>query len=136
MSKLNHFAISSILNSEIIGRAGFGHGQIASLGDAQRHFDVLEASECEHPLAQGRGSEMTDAEDAPRGPLVWSTDPPKVAGWYWWLPPLLKIPQIIKLTSFDLTVEALQVGSNTRWAGPIQAPIEPPTPADAGEGGP
>lgn len=41
MTQINHFAISSILNSEIVGRANFGHGQIASLGDPQRYFDLL-----------------------------------------------------------------------------------------------
>jgi len=45
MSKLNHFAISSILNSEIVGRGKFGHGQIASLSDPQRYFDMLGAGE-------------------------------------------------------------------------------------------
>jgi hypothetical protein len=45
MSDINHFGISSILNSEIVGRAKFGHGQIASLGDAQRFFDLLDAEE-------------------------------------------------------------------------------------------
>jgi hypothetical protein len=45
MSDLNHFAISSILGSEIVGRVKVGHGQIASLGDAQRYFDTLSLSE-------------------------------------------------------------------------------------------
>src|SRR5437879_4213804 len=42
MSDLNHFAISSILNSEIVGRTKVGHGQIASQGDAQKFFDLLD----------------------------------------------------------------------------------------------
>jgi len=45
MNEINHFAISSILNSEIVGQAKFGHGQMASLGDAQRFFDMLGAGE-------------------------------------------------------------------------------------------
>ena len=45
MSDINHFVVSSILNSEIVGRAKFGHGQIASLGDAQRYLDLLGANE-------------------------------------------------------------------------------------------
>jgi len=45
MSRVNHFAISSVLNSQIVGRANFGHGQIASLGDAQRYFDLLTTNE-------------------------------------------------------------------------------------------
>jgi site-specific DNA-methyltransferase (adenine-specific) len=42
MSNLNHYVISAILNSEIVGRTKFGHGQIASQADAQRVFDLLE----------------------------------------------------------------------------------------------
>jgi hypothetical protein len=45
MSRINHFTISSILNSEIVGRAKFGHGQIAAQGDGQRYFDLLGAEE-------------------------------------------------------------------------------------------
>src|SRR5437764_11527734 len=41
MSEINHFALSSILNSEIVGRFETGHGRIASQGDAQRYFDLL-----------------------------------------------------------------------------------------------
>jgi hypothetical protein len=41
MSEINHFAISSILHSEIVGRTRFGHGQIAAMGDPQRYFDLL-----------------------------------------------------------------------------------------------
>src|ERR1700733_338711 len=41
MSKLNHFAISAILHSEIVGPMRVGHGQIASLPDPQRYFDNL-----------------------------------------------------------------------------------------------
>jgi hypothetical protein len=45
MSDINHFAISSILNSEIVGRSQFGHGQISSLGDVQRYLDLLRITE-------------------------------------------------------------------------------------------
>jgi hypothetical protein len=45
MSGVNHFTISSILHSEIVGRVGFGHGQIGALGDAQRYFDTLKVKE-------------------------------------------------------------------------------------------
>jgi hypothetical protein len=45
MSEINHFAISSILNSEIVGKAKFGHGQIASLADSQRYCDLLSTNE-------------------------------------------------------------------------------------------
>ncbi len=45
MSDINHFAISSILGSEIVGGRKFGHGQIGSLGDAQRYFDTLAVTE-------------------------------------------------------------------------------------------
>jgi hypothetical protein len=45
MKSLNHFALSSILGSEIVGPFKAGHGRIDSLGDAQRYFDLLEANE-------------------------------------------------------------------------------------------
>jgi hypothetical protein len=45
VSRLNHFAISAILQSEIVGPVNLGHGQIASLGGSQRYFDVLGTSE-------------------------------------------------------------------------------------------
>jgi hypothetical protein len=44
MPKLNHYDISSILNSEIVGPAEFGHGQINSLGDAQKYFDLVDVT--------------------------------------------------------------------------------------------
>lgn len=53
MSDLNHYAISAILHSEIVGPVKVGHGQIASLGDAQRYFDVIAANE--PPAESGRG---------------------------------------------------------------------------------
>jgi len=43
MDQINHFAISAILNSEIVGRFKAGHGQIGSLRDPQRYFDLLGA---------------------------------------------------------------------------------------------
>ena len=45
MSDINHFAVSSILNSDIVRRTTFGHGQIGSLGDAQRYFDLLNVTQ-------------------------------------------------------------------------------------------
>jgi hypothetical protein len=39
MSRLNHYAISSILGSEIVGPVKVGHGQIASIANAQQYFD-------------------------------------------------------------------------------------------------
>jgi site-specific DNA-methyltransferase (adenine-specific) len=57
MSDINHFAISSILNSEIVGRAKFGHGQIASQGDAQNLFDLLDVG---GPPAVVHGNENVD----------------------------------------------------------------------------
>jgi hypothetical protein len=59
MSDINHFAISSILNSEIVGRSQFGHGQIGSRGDAQRYFDFLGFTES--PAVLHRNEEV-DAE--------------------------------------------------------------------------
>jgi hypothetical protein len=40
MSDINHSAISSILGSEIVGEFKAGHGQIGSLGDAQRFVEA------------------------------------------------------------------------------------------------
>lgn len=40
MSKVNQYAISAILNSEILGEFDFGHGQIDSLADDQRFLDA------------------------------------------------------------------------------------------------
>src|SRR5260370_26088793 len=63
MSDIKHFTISSILNAEIVGRAKFGHGQIASKGDAQRYFDLLEAKK---PPAVAHGEEEVDVHDVVR----------------------------------------------------------------------
>ncbi len=41
MSKINHFRISSILESEIVGPLQFGRGRIEALGDGQRYFDSM-----------------------------------------------------------------------------------------------
>lgn len=59
MSKLNHSKISSILNSEVVGQGKFGHGQINSLGDAQRYFDMLATGESP---AQAHKGESVDIE--------------------------------------------------------------------------
>jgi hypothetical protein len=59
MSDLNHFAISSILNSEIVGHSRSGHGQLGSAGDAQRYFDFLGVNE---PPAMLYGDEKVDVQ--------------------------------------------------------------------------
>ena len=40
MSKLNHFAIARILDSEILGPVSPGHGQIGSLQILEDVFDI------------------------------------------------------------------------------------------------
>jgi hypothetical protein len=60
MSDINHFAISSILGSEIVGRYQFGHGQIGSLGDAQRYFEALAVTES--PATLHRGEKVDDKQ--------------------------------------------------------------------------
>jgi len=57
MSDINHFAISTILNSEIVGRTKFSHGQIASQGDVQKSFDLLDVG---LPPAVAHASEKVD----------------------------------------------------------------------------
>jgi site-specific DNA-methyltransferase (adenine-specific) len=57
MSDINHFAISSILNSEIVGAAKFGHGQIASQGDVQKFFSLIDVG---LPPGVARGNEDVD----------------------------------------------------------------------------
>jgi site-specific DNA-methyltransferase (adenine-specific) len=64
MNEINHFAVSSILNSEIVGRAKFGHGQIASLGDAQRYFDRLGAEESPSLIHQNESVDVKDVVSA------------------------------------------------------------------------
>ena len=59
MSKVNQFAVSAILNSEIIGRFSFGHGQIDSIADGQRFLDVR--SIVQSP-AEIHGDEIVDRE--------------------------------------------------------------------------
>src|SRR6266851_2810373 len=63
MSEINHFAISSILNSEVVGRFKFGHGQIGSQADAQRYFDLLGVNEA--PAAT-HGNEEVDVDTVVR----------------------------------------------------------------------
>jgi hypothetical protein len=58
MGDLNHYAISAILHSEIVGPVKVGHGQIASLGDAQRYFDVLAANESPAGTGQRQGNDI------------------------------------------------------------------------------
>ncbi len=59
MTELNHFAISSLLNSEIVGRSKFGHGQIGSLGGAQKYLDLLTVTEAPTEV---HGHETVDVE--------------------------------------------------------------------------
>ena len=59
MSKINQFAISAILNSEIVGRYEFGHGQIDSLGDGQRFLDLRAIAQA---TAEIHGHEYVDKE--------------------------------------------------------------------------
>jgi site-specific DNA-methyltransferase (adenine-specific) len=59
MNDINHFAVSSILNSEIVGRSKFGHGQIDSREDAQRYFDLLGITESPEIL---HGNEEIDPQ--------------------------------------------------------------------------
>ena len=47
VSRLNHYAISAILGSEIVGPVKVGHGQIASVADARRYFDRRTAQHSE-----------------------------------------------------------------------------------------
>ncbi|HEY7311239.1 MAG TPA: hypothetical protein VH643_17895 [Gemmataceae bacterium] len=58
MSDLNHYAISAILDSEIVGPVEVSHGQIASLGDAQRYFDVLAANESPTGVGRRQGGDI------------------------------------------------------------------------------
>lgn len=53
MATINQFEISAILNSEIIGQVRFGHGQIGSLGDAQRYLNLLHVEKSPARLHQG-----------------------------------------------------------------------------------
>lgn len=64
MSNLNHYAISAILHSEIVGPVKAGHGQISSLGDAQRYFDTLAASERPTGRVQGGGIDVNRLKKA------------------------------------------------------------------------
>lgn len=64
MSNLNHYAISKILHSEIVGPVAVGHGQIASLGDAQRYFDTLAAGERPAGRRQGGNIDVRHLKEA------------------------------------------------------------------------
>lgn len=64
MSNLNHYAISAILHSEIVGPLKTGHGQIASLGDVQRYFDTLATDERSSGHIQGRGIDVNRLKKA------------------------------------------------------------------------
>jgi hypothetical protein len=45
---LNPYAVASALGARIVGPVGVGHGQIDSLGDAQRYFDALARDDESH----------------------------------------------------------------------------------------
>ncbi|HVS36170.1 MAG TPA: hypothetical protein VMS17_11365 [Gemmataceae bacterium] len=55
MSRLNHYAISAILGSEIVGPVKVGHGQIASVADAQQFFDRRTAQHAEGAAGTDQG---------------------------------------------------------------------------------
>ena len=55
MSRLNHYAISAILGSEIVGPVKVGHGQIASVADAQRYCDRRTARHSENAVLDDQG---------------------------------------------------------------------------------
>lgn len=77
----------------------------------------------------------TRTESLPRA-LTWTTEPPKVAGWYWCRPSTLNMPRCVEVYG---AWEQLMFGSKrddfnpqmpvTRegfeWAGPIPTPLEP-----------
>ncbi|MDY0204809.1 MAG: Lar family restriction alleviation protein [Desulfovibrio desulfuricans] len=77
----------------------------------------------------------TRTEPLPRA-LTWTTEPPKVAGWYWCRPSTLNMPRCVEVYG---AWEQLMFGSKrddynpqmpvTRegfeWAGPIPMPLEP-----------
>jgi site-specific DNA-methyltransferase (adenine-specific) len=53
MNRLNHYAISAILGSEIVGRVKVGHGQIASVANAQQYFERHGAMDAKAPARSG-----------------------------------------------------------------------------------
>lgn len=58
--------------------------------------------------------------------LTWTTEPPKVAGWYWFKDDLFcKKGGIMRIT--DVWIEEIKKtsGPHDQWAGPIPEPREP-----------
>lgn len=75
------------------------------------------------------------AWNSPRA-LTWTTEPPKVAGWYWCRPSELNMPRCVevygareqlmfgsKRDDFNPQVPVTKEGFE--WAGPIPTPLEP-----------
>ncbi len=58
MSDVNHSAISSILGSEIVGEFKAGHGQIGSLGDAQRFVEARRVATSPAALHHGEVADI------------------------------------------------------------------------------
>lgn len=58
-----------------------------------------------------------------RGYLTWTTEPPKVAGWYWWRDVSHKGEATIQCMS-QSQVERLKTYPGEEWAGPIPTPLE------------
>lgn len=56
--------------------------------------------------------------------LTWTTEPPKVAGWYWWRDVSHKGEATIQYMS-QSQVERLKTYPGEEWAGPIPTPLEP-----------
>ncbi|ATD81113.1 MULTISPECIES: Lar family restriction alleviation protein [Desulfovibrio] len=64
----------------------------------------------------------TRTEPLPRA-LTWTTDPPKVPGWYWWRDVSHKGEATIQYMS-QSQVERLKTYPGEEWAGPILTPLE------------
>ncbi len=82
MSQVNQLLISRILNSQIVGHVGAGHGQIDSMGDVQRFFDAVDASQPVSVRHKGEPVDRTlvkqaflDVRDDQRSPDLYVADP-------------------------------------------------------------
>lgn len=53
-------------------------------------------------------------------PLVWTSEPPKVTGWYWYRNTTLDQPQMMHITSRPFGL----VSGGQSWAGPIPEPCK------------
>lgn len=60
--------------------------------------------------------------------LTWTTEPPKVAGWYWVrIRDARYLPKIVEITAKDIeqmSAEKALLKGNREWAGPITPPRE------------